>query len=310
MHNIEFYTFFLGLRQAELDSLRKLFESFPHFDSHKIKVIDLSVAVKERIDSGEERFYSEPRSYQVDVVRDLVDDDLEKLFKEYSDKIERIIEPKVLFHGQAIDKVISKYASSEYVVTMDSDIVFTSKSFLADIEGFCNKYKTDELAAIGSIYQERPFHLTMSREVYPTFYHFFMPDLAERVPWWQILLTSGKNFLMKPRKPVKKRYLGRFPRLHPALLCINRKTFTEHRMTFRNMYLDVLDVRDGTEMNQKVFGDNGSSFLFQCALAGKQVVVFDLENYVQHKTTIAVNAASGKHGWSWARSTRWTELGD
>ena len=299
MHNIEFYTFFLGLRQAELESLRELLESFPHFDTHRIKVVDLSRAVKERIESGEEKFYSEERSYQINPVCDLVSDNLERLFTDYSDRVERIMEPEVLLHGQAIDKVMNEYASSNYVVIMDSDIVFTSKSFLADMEEFCKKYKTDELAAIGSIYQQRPFHLSMSREVDPFFYHFFMPDLTERVPWWRVLLTSGKNFLMKPRRPVKREYLGRFPRFHPALLLINRKMFTEDQMTFRNMYLDVLDARDALETNQKVFGDNGSSFLFQCALAGKQVVIFDLEDYALHKSNISACAPCEKTGWSW-----------
>lgn len=296
--DFEFYTFFTGLKQAELTCLRELLQSFPYYDSHKINVIDQSQAVKAYLESESQKFYCSWRSYLIEPERDLDDVECEQLFSEYADMVNRIIEPEKRFHGQLIDKAMNQYAQSPYVVIMDSDIVFTSDRYLPDMTRLCNRYSYDELAAIGTLYQKRLFHLTLSREVTPGFYHMFMPSQSKHIPWKYVLKTAVKHLFKKPADPKRVNFLGRFPRFHPALLLINRRIFTQYQITFHNLYLDVLDIKDGHETKHKIIGDNGASFLYQCALAGKQIVSIDFEEYIIHRSRVAVADRKAK-GWSW-----------
>lgn len=297
-NDFEFYTSFFGLKQIELTSLRQLFQSFPNFDTHKINVLDQSQAVKKLLKSGSRKFYHTWRSYVIEPDRDLDDTECEQLFNEYADVINRIVEPERLFHGQAIDKIMNQYASLPFVVIMDTDIVFTTDKYLPDIISLCNRYSYNELAAIGSVIQKRPFHLTLSPEVSPWFYFKFYPYQSEHIPWRDMLKTAAVNLLKKPSKAKKIDFLGRFPEFYTVLAVINRKIFIQNQMTFRNMYLDVLDIKEGHETKHKILGDNGASFLYQCALAGKKIITIDFNKYIIHKRGTSVSDKKAK-GWSW-----------
>jgi hypothetical protein len=301
--NFEFYTFFLGLKQRELEQLRKLFESFPYYDTHKINVIDKSLATKSYIESNKKKFYISWRSYIIDPENDLNYEECEELFNEYKDNVNRIVETKYLFHGESIDKVIKKFSKSAYTVIMDSDIIFTSDRYLSDMKNLCNKYSYDELAAIGSLYQSGPFYLTLNPEIPIQIYHMFLTskkmDFKSLLSLGIYLLKFGINHMIKKTIKIKRKdSLGRFPRFHPALLLINTKIFNMYNMSFQNLYLDVLDLKHRFETKHRVIGDNGASFLYQCALAGKNVVSIDFNEYVKHEHQ--VSAADKKaEGWNW-----------
>ena len=97
----------------------------------------------------------------------------------------------------------------------------------------------------------------------------------------------------------RKNNLGRFPRLHPALLLVNREIFNKYNMCFQNLYLDVLDIKQKHESKHRVLGDNGASFLYQCALAGKTIVNINMEEYVIHMARASTLSKKKAKGWSW-----------
>jgi hypothetical protein len=305
--DFEFYTFFLGLQQRELQYLKKLLQSFPYYDTHAINLIDQSVAVKRELESGGEKFYVDWRSYKSSPVRDLNEDDLSRLLDEYSGRVNRIVEPERLFHGQAIDKVINNYASNTYVIAMDSDIAFTSDRYLPDMVQLSNRYRVEDLAAIGLLYQQAPFHLTLSAEAPPKFYHAFLTSRKlskgrvtnrnNQILWKSVLKTAIKNLIKKPSNVRRQGYVGRFPRLHPALLVVNRILFSRHNMSFHHLYLDVLDIKDKHESKHRIFGDNGASFLYQCALAGKQIISIDFDEYATHRANVSVYKVPSGEVW-------------
>jgi hypothetical protein len=229
----------------------------------------------------------------------------------YSGRVNRIVEQKRLFHGQALDKVMNNYASAQYVVAVDSDISFTSDRYLHDMVRLANRYSPDDLSAIGLLYQRRPFHLTLSAEVPPKFYQAFLTSRKlssglwtgrnNKIPWKSVLKTAIKCLFKKQSDARRLSCVGRFPRLHPALLAVNRISFQKHNMTFCNLYLDVLDIDGKHESRHRVFGDNGASFLYQCSLAGKQIININIEEYVTHKATVSVSKLSSEKGSSWAK---------
>lgn len=298
IYDFEFYTFFTGLKQKELTALRELLQSFPYYDSHKVNVIDQSQAVKTYLESGAQKLYTSWRSYLVEPERDLDEAACEKLFSDYANSVNRIVQTERFFHGQGIDRVMKYYSSSPYVIVMDSDIVFTADHYLSDMMSLCDRYGLDELAAVGMLYQKRPFHLTLSREVHPSFHIKFMASRNEQIDWWHILKTAFNHVINKDLKQKPVNYLGRFPQMHPALLMINREIFVRHDMTFHNLCLDVLDIIDGHETKHKILGDNGASFLYQCALAGKQIISIDFGEYIVHRARVAVTDKNAK-SWSW-----------
>ncbi len=304
--DFEFYTFFLGLRQSELKEIKKLFESFPYFDSYKINVIDKSQAVKKQLASKEKKLYLTWRSYQIDPECDLNYDEFRQLLNEYKDRIKIIQESKPLFHGQSMDKVLKQYAKAAYVVLMDSDIVFISDKYLLDMINVCNRYDYNELAAIGTLFQNAPFHLTLRPELPSSIYGLFLTGSNEKINRksllgiQKILLKLSVNHFSKRKKNViRDKYLGRFPRLHPALLTVNRKIFNTYDMCFQNLYLDVLDKKKNNESKHRILGDNGASFLYQCALAGKKIVNIDFEEYVNHMARASTISKKKTKGWSW-----------
>jgi hypothetical protein len=310
-NDFEFYAFFLGLQHQELECLKELLRTFPYYDTHRINLVDQSAAVKRELESGDEKFYTDWRSYKISPVRTLNEDDFEKLLGDYSGGVNRIVEQERLFHGQAIDRVMNSYASAQYVVAMDSDISFTSDRYLHDMVRLANRHRPDDLAAIGLLYQRSPFHLTLSAEVPAKFYRAFLTSRKlpngrwigrnNKVLWKSVLKTAIKCIIKKHSNVSRQSYVGRFPRLHPALLIVNRNSFQKHNMTFRNLYLDVLDINGKFESRHRVFGDNGASFLYQCALAGKQIISIDIEEYVTHKATVSVSELSSEKGSSWTK---------
>jgi len=309
--DFEFYAFFLGLEQRELHYLKKLLQSFPYYDTHPINLIDQSAAVKRELEAGEKKFYVDWRSYKLSPVRDLNEDDLSRLLDEYGSRLNRIVEPKRLFHGQAMDKVINNYASSTYVIAMDSDIAFTSERYLPDMVQLSNRYRVEDLAAIGLLYQQAPFHLTLSAEVPPQFYQAFLTSRKvskgrvtnrnNQILWKSVLITAIKNLIKKPSNIRRRGFVGRFPRMHPALLVINRMLFIRHKMSFHHLYLDVLDIKDTHESKHRIFGDNGASFLYQCALAGKQIVSIDFDEYATHRANVSVYKVPSGEIWCHAK---------
>lgn len=295
--DFQFYTFFLGLKQRELISLERLFKSFPYFRTHKINVIDQSQAVNAYLQSGASKFYLSWRSYQVRPACDLDYERYEQLFSKYSDVANRIVEPELLFHGQSIDKVLRQYADARYVIVMDSDIEFKSSTYFTDVLKLCNRYNYNELAAIGTLYQRQPFHLAYPSTL-DNFQHCRRPSSWRR-RYWKYLHNYVKNnrstgYVERGRGV----NLGRFPRLHPALLVINREIFINYEMSFRNLYLDVLDIRQGQESEHRIFGDNGSSFLYQCAIAGKRIINVNLDDYIVHRHGTAA-ADTNIVRWNW-----------
>lgn len=298
--DFEFCTFFLGLKQKELACLEELLQSFPHYDTHKINIVDQSQAVRAELESGSVKFYYEWRNYEIEPERTLDYTECEQLFSQYAHVVNRIVEPKKLFHGQAIDKVMNHYSHSPFVVIMDSDIVFTSDRYLPDMMSLCNRYSYDELAAIGMLYQKTPFRLTLSPEVDNSFYQIFLTAQYRHIPLKYVMMTAAKHLLKRAVKAKRVNSLSRFPRLHPALLLINRQIFIDYEMTFRNLYLDVLDILERYETKHRIFGDNGSSFLYQCSLAGKRIISIDLEEYVSHRSRVAISDKKAKGGWNWS----------
>ena len=268
--DFEFYTFFTGLKQKELDSLIKLFDSFPYFYTNKIMVIDNSRATREIIESGNHFYYSE-RAYLRNVDYDIDYDSIDEVFDRYGHHLRRIITDTKLFHSDGINIVLHDFAKTDFTVIMDSDIVFRNDQYLNDMIGFVERY--EDLLAVGQIYQSMPFHLTLGDF---KSYNFF--------------LRKAFGYLYKRVR------LGRFPQIIPVLLCVNRNSFNEYNMSFKNLYLDVFNDRD--KQDHKLFGDVGSSFLFQCALAGKMIVNIDIGGYVDHVGHVAI-AESGGNGWSW-----------
>ena len=303
--DFEFYTFFTGLKQNELAHLRKLLQSFPYFDTHRINVIDNSQAVKAYLEAGHKKFYLSWRTYLIEPKCDLNYTECEQLFSEYSDVVNRILEPEKLFHGQAIDKVMTKYAKSPFVVIMDSDIVYTSDHYLPHMISLCNRYNYNELAALGTLYQKVPFHLTLHPEIPPQLYQIFLSSSNENINWKGFLgigkylvMTAVKHFFKSSVKTKRVNNLGRFPQFHPALLLINREIFNRHKMSFHNLYLDALDKKNGYESKHRIIGDNGASFLYQCAMASKQIVSIDFDEYIVHSSSVSV-ADKEANGWSW-----------
>ena len=269
-NDFEFFTFFTGLKQKELDCLVSLFDSFPYFYTHKITVLDNSRSTKKIIDNNESFYYSE-RAYMNNPTYDIDLNEVESVFKRYKKYVNRVITDKKLFHGDGINMVMNNIAKSKFVVVMDSDITFKNRKYLIDVMNFVEKYN-DDLLAVGQIFQSMPFHLTLD--------------------------DYNHNILLKiPFRYLAKRLIrGRFPQIIPVLLCVNRDSFIKYNMSFDFLHLDVYNTKD--ERDHKLFGDNGSSFLFQCALVGKQVVNVDIGDYVIHRRCTAV-ADYDAEGWNW-----------
>ena len=65
-------------------------------------------------------------------------------------------------------------------------------------------------------------------------------------------------------------------------------------MSFRNLYLDVVS-KSGTS---GIFGDNGSSFLYQLAQAGENILELDVPQYIGHAKAGSY-ASEGDTIYSW-----------
>lgn len=313
--DFEFFTFYLGMRQHELQCFKQLLASFPYFDTHPINVVDQSSAVKTLLKTNPEKFYIDWQAYKKAPKRDVNDAELENIFSQYSSGLNRIIETERLFHGQAIDKVMNKYAKAPFVVVMDDDIEFISDRYLPDMLNLCGRYPLDELAAVGLLYQQDPFHLTLSPEVPPKFYRGFLTSRKfpngvitnrnNRIPWKSVVRAAMWHLFKRRSEIKRKSFVGRFPRLHPALLLVNRRLFCEHQMTFRHLYLDVLDIKDGFESQHRVFGDNGASFLYQCSLAAKRIISIDIDDYVIHLHNVSVSSVSCDKSYHWSKEKKY-----
>jgi hypothetical protein len=315
--DFEFYTFFLGLKQSELKEIKKLLESFPYYDSHKLNIIDKSEAIKKQINSKEKKLYLTWRSYKINPESDLNYDEYSQLLVEYKDKINVIKESKPYFHGQSMDNVISKYSKAAYVVIMDSDIVFISDKYLSDMLELCNQHDYDELASIGTLFQNAPFHLTLNEEFPSSFFSLFLKGSKDKINLKSImglqksLFKLSFNRYLKRKGMIKRdKFLGRFPRLHPALLIVNTKIFKTYNMCFQNLYLDVLEKKKDNLSKHRILGDNGASFLYQCSLAGKKIVNIDFEEYVLHMARASTIDKKKTKGWSWFNEELTDDIAD
>jgi hypothetical protein len=284
----EFFTFFLGLHEHELNYLEALTNSFPYYDNYKINVIDKSVAVKDLIDQSKPgtKIYFTAREYVVDPTYELSRLKADQFFEKYKNKLNRIIMPSYSFHGEGVTDAIKNYAKSKYVIIMDSDIEFLNGKYLPDLHNYISRYSdADELAAIGTIYQESAFYLPLRRFLLPDFYNLFI-DNHKSLSWSRVFSVFKNALKRQFIDNGRDQYFDRrskLPRFHPLLLMVNRDVFIECNMYFKNIYLEVLDVRHGIETKHRVMGDSGSSFFFQCVANNKKVINHHYEDYVLHE---------------------------
>ena len=303
--NIEFFTFFLGIQKSELIKLQKLIDTFPYFNNYKINVIDKSEPSHKIANKKKEKFYDSPRSYFQNYKTNITIDEINHFFDSNIDKINRIKQKEYSFHGEGIEKVLKKYANKKYIVVMDSDIEFYNDTYLPDIISFIND-SNDEIAAIGSIVQKQLFHLTINKIFTTDFLFMFSNDnnlnfrRKIKITIKEIIILCLKLFKILPK--YRNSSLGRFPRMHPLLLTINREYFVDNNLSYGYSYLTVSNYenikKDKIISEHRIFGDSGATLLSSIAQSGGKIINIDYNDYVNH-------GLKGSYGEATASLSRW-----
>tara|TARA_Y100000590_G_scaffold211779_1_gene239973 strand:- start:8900 stop:9850 length:951 start_codon:yes stop_codon:yes gene_type:complete len=306
-NSFEFFTFFLGIQKSELIKLQNLIDTFPYFNNYKINVIDKSEPSLKLANKKDERFYDSPRSYFQNYKPNITLDEINHFFNSNVDKINRIKEKEYSFHGEGVEKVLKKYAKKKYVIIMDSDIVFHNDTYLHDIISFINN-SNDEIAAIGSIVQKQLFHLTINKIFTTDFLFMFSNDnninfrRKIKITIKEMFSLVLKLFKILPKN--RNSSLGRFPRLHPLLLMINKEYFLDNNLRYGYSYLTVINheniKKDKIISEHRILGDSGATLLSSISESGGKIINIDYNDYVKHSLKGSYGEATASHSrWNW-----------
>ena len=256
--DIEFFTFLTGLQNKELFSLKKLIETFPYKESHKINILDKSSNLREKF-IKKEKIYHSDKHY---IIKDELDFNFQywdHLKSEFKDHIKVISTEQYSTHVQGVHEVLTKFSSKKYSVIMDSDIEFKNKNYLNDVIDIIKKFNEDEnLAGIGEIYQEAPFSLPFKKCISQEIYKLFLNDSRTSV---KKFFKNLFNFFFIGKKSKNER-IHKLPRVFSSLILINRELYNKYKMNYDYLWLEVFDKYKNEWLSNRVMGDAGSTFLY------------------------------------------------
>ena len=278
--DFEFYTFITGLENREQLLIKKLFDTFPYKRTHNLNIIDKSHALKRLFENKDRINYSE-RHY---IKKENLDFDFKawSIFKQNNKNYIKVIqEDNFDFHMTSFHKIMTKYSKKKYAVILDSDVEFMNRNYLKDIIKLIKKHdNTNNVTAIGEVYQEAPFSFPLNRNLPNDFYKLLIRDRA--IPISKAILGIFKYYLFGMKRSKVDR-MHKLPRLFFGLLTVNRQIYIKEKMFSKYLWIEVIDTENNQDLSNRIMGDAGSSLFYQIGMAGKKIIHLNYRKYIKHQ---------------------------
>jgi hypothetical protein len=285
--NTDFVSFFVGLSHKELDELELLVKSFKKNFDHKMIVMDMAKASLELVAKGN-IMWQQDRAYTYDIEPTLTLKEVNEFFSRYKDVIIREESEFYETRSYRTNRVMYEVATKDNILLLDSDIEFLNGEFLNGVNKLLENIEDNEFGMLGNYISAYEFGV--DSKIYS----------SRKFNIFNILLKASdalRNFVTRNKFKLargivrsanydskQERQKGMFPRIDPAFLLLNRKKFTELKIKFNLLYLDVLDYSNANKYQEwRILGDESAGLVFEMAKNQLITINVNYTNWALHK---------------------------